>query len=349
MCISLLSVSTSSVLSPTTWPFGLDWLPQSTYLVGGIVRDALLDRQSSQLDLDFVMPEGAVETARSIARHYKAGFVLLDEERQIARVVFDRATADFARQVGPTLEIDLQRRDFTVNAIAYNPHRGEIIDPLKGQVDLKRRLLRMICVENLEEDPLRLLRAYRQAAQLGFSLDPDTRIVIQRLAPLLNRIAAERVQAELSYLFSTPKGTPWLIEAWQDGLLQAWFPSTTPQSLKLLAAIEAADAVLSERCPALGVELSRWIREKPIHPSRSPESQTTVRENSLAKSGSCRRTWLATAKLASFFVAMPGRAEAELVRLKYSRAEIQAVITILKFLPQLHPEVSLSCREQYFL
>jgi tRNA nucleotidyltransferase (CCA-adding enzyme) len=75
--------------------------------VGGNVRDALLGRRAEYLDLDFVMPQGAVKTARAIANHHKAGFVLLDAERQIARVVFEHATVDFAQQVGESLETDL--------------------------------------------------------------------------------------------------------------------------------------------------------------------------------------------------------------------------------------------------
>lgn len=154
---------TASVLSPQTWPFSLEWLPASTYLVGGNVRDALLGRQAEYLDLDFVMPEGAVQTAKAIARHYQAGFVLLDAERQIARVVFDRATVDFAQQVGDRLEDDLRRRDFTVNAIAYNPYTEQLLDPLQGFADLQRHLIRMVSPENLKEDPLRLLREIGRA------------------------------------------------------------------------------------------------------------------------------------------------------------------------------------------
>ena len=115
----------SSALSPETWPFSLNWLPPSACLVGGTVRDALLDRPSDYLDLDFVLPTSAVETAQAIARHYRAGFVLLDADRQIARVVFEQGTADFAQQVGASLDADLRRRDFTINAIAYNPHTAQ--------------------------------------------------------------------------------------------------------------------------------------------------------------------------------------------------------------------------------
>lgn len=114
--------SIPSTLAPENWPFSLEFLPQPAYMVGGAVRDAILGRTRGYLDLDFVIPSKAVKVARAIARHYNAGFVLLDAERQIARVVFPHATADFAQQEGNSLEVDLHRRDFTVNAIAYNPH-----------------------------------------------------------------------------------------------------------------------------------------------------------------------------------------------------------------------------------
>ena len=136
----------------------------------------------------------AVETARAIALHYNAGFVVLDAEHQIARVVFSNATVDFAQQIGPTIYSDLHRRDFTINAIAYNPHSETLLDPLDGCADLERRVLCMIAPENLKDDPLRLLRAYRQAAQLGFGLDGETKAIIRSLAPYLKTVAAERVR-----------------------------------------------------------------------------------------------------------------------------------------------------------
>ena len=87
-------------------PCDLNSLPQSAYLVGGSVRDALLNRTKADVDLDFVLPEKAVETAREIARKYHGGFVVLDEVRQIARVVFPQGTLDLALQEGNSLEID---------------------------------------------------------------------------------------------------------------------------------------------------------------------------------------------------------------------------------------------------
>jgi tRNA nucleotidyltransferase (CCA-adding enzyme) len=318
------------VLSPQTWPFSLEWLPPAAYLVGGNVRDALLGRQAEYLDLDFVLPEGAVRTAKLIASHYQAGFVLLDAERQIARVVFERATVDFAQQVGVSLAEDLYHRDFTVNAIAYNPHTERILDPVQGYADLQQRLIRMVRLENLKEDPLRLLRAYRQAAQLGFRIEPKTRQAIQQLAGLLQEVAAERVQAELSYLLSSAKGTPFLKLAWQDNLLAAWLPDMTATGLDLVAQVDQAAELLTSLHS--GLELSGWLRD----------------QHRVSGSG---RSWLKVAKLAGLLATAPQNAEQTLWRLKYSRAEIQAVLSAMTLLPQLQATAiaSLTPREQYYL
>lgn len=335
----------SSALSPQTWPFSLEWLPASACLVGGSVRDALLERMSDYLDLDFVLPEGAVETARAIAKHYKAGFVLLDAERQIARVVFGQGTADFAQQVGPSLEADLWRRDFTVNAIAYNPHTRELVDPLRGCLDLQRGIIRMVGADNLAEDPLRLLRAYRQAAQLGFALEPTTQQVIQSLAPKLGTIAAERVQSELNYLLSNPKGTVWLRAAWRDGLLASWLPSVTAEGLDRLAAVDRMAMDLKQTWRALAQELFCNIRQSGLSGKPGQSGKPSLE----APASGATRTWVTMTKLACLLPADPVAAEAQLWSLKYSRAEIQAVVVLLRFLPQLlaQPLAGWALGEQY--
>lgn len=309
-----------SRLSPEKWCFSLELLPQPIYLVGGAVRDALLGRSAEYLDLDFVLPANAIATARSLAHHYKAGFVILDAERQIARVVFPQATVDFALQEGSSLETDLQRRDFTVNAIAYNPHTQEIIDPLHGCIDLQQQRLRMVSLQNLQDDPLRLLRAYRQAAQLGFTIESDTHLAIRNLAPHIKHVAAERVRVELGYLLAHSQGTPWLKSAAEDGLIEYWFPNANVEDV---AAVDIAVVKLTKNWSQLNVELCQSVRD-------------TV-----------KTTWLSIAKLACLVTPQPETAEAELVQLTYSRAEVRGVTTLLKLLPQLqtHP---MSVREQYF-
>ena len=297
-------------------PFNLELLPHTVYLVGGVVRDALLKRQGEYLDLDFVLPADAVKTAQKIARTYKAGFVVLDQQRQIARVVFKDATVDFAQQEGKNLVEDLQRRDFTINAIAYNIQTEQLIDPLGGREDLNKGLIRMVNDANLEDDPLRLLRAYRQASQLNFTIEPQTRLTIEKLAPLLAQVAAERIRTELGYLLTTSQGTRWLKEAYHDGLLSVWLKNVTAQKVERLDKIDAAAV---------------WMGENWREFQHQPES------------------WYYLAKLANLVSEEPEIAEAELVNLKYSRSEIRTVTTALKYLPQLlkiNPLMSL--REKYF-
>ncbi|MDZ7964116.1 MAG: CCA tRNA nucleotidyltransferase [Nostoc sp. DedSLP03] len=316
--------SIPSTLAPENWPFSLEFLPQPAYMVGGAVRDAILGRTREYLDLDFVIPSQAVKVARAIAHHYKAGFVLLDAERQIARVVFPHATADFAQQEGNSLEVDLHRRDFTVNAIAYNPHTQEIIDPLQGYLDLQQGILRMVSPANLEDDPLRLMRGYRQAAQLGFTIEPATQATIRSLASHLSKVAAERVRVEIGYLLANSQGTPWIAMAWEDGLLALFFKNATRESLLKLAAVDTAAALLTENWQQLGVQLQEYVRD------------------------SIKTTWLGIAKLACLVNPDPELAEIELQELTYSRAEIRGVTTALKLLPQFQV-VNMSLREQYFL
>ncbi|MEG4216701.1 CCA tRNA nucleotidyltransferase [Microcoleus sp. Pol14C6] len=321
-----MPINLPSSLSPDTWPFDVKLLTPPAYLVGGAVRDALLGRRSHYFDLDFVMLTRAVKTARKIADRTKGGFVLLDAERQIARVVFAGGTVDLAQAEGGSLEGDLLRRDFRINAIACNPFTGEIIDPLDGQTDLRLGLLRMVSRSNLEDDPLRLLRAYRQAAQLGFAIEPETQSAIRELAPLLSRVAVERVRTELGYLLSNPDGVPWICRGCEDGLFSIWFESAIDR-FDILTKIDASADKLAAIHPELGKEFGRQIRD------------------------TIKTPLLAVAKLAILADSDPTIAEIQLQRLKYSNAEIKSAIELLKYLPQLQaqPIAEMSLREQYFL
>ncbi|MFB2768261.1 CCA tRNA nucleotidyltransferase [Pelatocladus sp. BLCC-F211] len=320
-----MTINSSALLTlaPENWPFSIEFLPQPAYMVGGAVRDAILGRTREYLDLDFVLPINAVTIAHKIAKHYKAGFVLLDPERQIARVVFPHATADFAQQEGMSLEVDLHRRDFTVNAIAYNPHTQEIIDPLQGCADIKKHLLKMVSPSNLEDDPLRLLRAYRQASQLSFTIESETQATIRAFASQITRVAAERVRVELSYMLPSSQGSAWLIRAGEDGLLTPFFKNTQQENFQKLSTVDAAATQLTHFWPQLGEELQNFVRD-------------TV-----------KTTWLGIAKLACLVNPNPEIAEIELQELTYSRAEIKAVTTALKLFPQLR-DPTMSLREQYF-
>ena len=243
------------------FPFNFNDLPTPAYLVGGWVRDRILNRQGKYLDLDFVLPEKAVEIANAIARKYKAGFVVLDAERQIARVVFKNGTADFAQQMGDSLEADLGRRDFCMNAIALECHelnetdfvplaQNQFIDPFNGIEDLQARRIRMVAPENLADDPLRILRGYRQATQLGFEIESLTRQVLIKLAPKLKAMAAERVRTELGYLLSIENGSQGMMAAIDDRILEDWLPSQY-LNLERFAKIENVISTLIAKSPNL--------------------------------------------------------------------------------------------------
>lgn len=315
--------SAISSLSPEKFPFDVKLLPQQVYIVGGAVRDAILSTSREYLDLDFVLSKDAIKVAQHIAKYHQAGFVVLDSERKIARVIFPNATVDFAQQEGDSIESDLCRRDFTVNAIAYNPHTQEIIDPLQGWMDLRSRLMRMISYRNLADDPLRLLRAYRQASQLNFVIETDTRIAIRKLAPKISQAAVERVRAELRYLLNVQTGTPWLKRAWEDGLLTFYFSHATKESFSKLSTIDVAARKLGQAYQFLGRRLQEYIRD------------------------TIKITWWGIAKLACLVDPQPEIAETELNMMTYSRAEIKAVIISLRLLPHLKIG-QMSLREKYF-
>ena len=306
------AVQIKSYLADLDFPCDLDRLPASAYLIGGSVRDALLQRHKTPLDLDFVLPEKAIATARKVANLYHGGFVVLDEAREIARVVFPQGTLDLARQEGISLEADLARRDFTINAIAYNIHSEKLIDPIAGLQDLQQGMLRMVDPKNLEDDPLRLLRAYRQAAQLNFTIEANTRSAIKQRVALLQTVAAERVQAELNYIFTAPGGNKWLAEAIADGLLEFWLPHAQRIDRQQLEAV------------AEGIEFC---------------FQSDLNHSDL----------VILAKLSALVATEPAIALAELTQLKYARAQIEAVTKTVKYLPQLQQLTKqMSLREQYF-
>ena len=318
-------INSLSALSPENWPFEAKMLPQTVYLVGGSVRDALLKRKTTYLDLDFIILDQAVSIARNIAKEYQAGFVVLDAERKIARVVFKGTTVDFAEIEGNSLEEDLWRRDFTINAIAYNPFTDELIDLFNALKDLQDGIIKMVKFANLKEDPLRLLRAYRQAAQLGFVISPETQTTIREFAPLLTQVAAERVQTELGYLLSHPQGMIWIEKAGKNGLLSDYFPTAT-ENLGRGKKVEIVVEELEKNWSNLEVELGSGLRN-------------TV-----------KTSLLAIAKLAILVNPYPEKAEVELMRLKYSNTEVRSTIAVIKGLAKLSEieVLQMSVREQYF-
>jgi tRNA nucleotidyltransferase/poly(A) polymerase len=170
------------------------------WLVGGAVRDRLLDRPI--LDLDFVVDGEARSLARALANALEGHYFDLDAARDTGRVVRPRlatgvSTLDFARLRGPDILEDLAVRDFTLNALATPLDSPEqLLDPDSGLQDLKDRRLRACSATAIQDDPLRSLRGVRLALELDLRIDPATIDLIRAAGPGLERVAAERIRDE---------------------------------------------------------------------------------------------------------------------------------------------------------
>lgn len=170
---------------------------EEAWFVGGAVRDQLLGRAIVDVDVVCAKPEQA---ARAYAeRSGGAPFPLSNEHESWRVVLEDSRTVDFTPVHG-SIQSDLARRDFTVNAIAVPVGGGDPVDPSGGREDLELRLIRAVSESIFEDDPLRLVRAVRLERELGFRMARLTEELVRSQAELVERAAGERVLAELERL-----------------------------------------------------------------------------------------------------------------------------------------------------
>ncbi len=216
-------------------PLLLDCLKDhKAYLAGGVLRDYFNDPQNAQNeDFDLVIfncpdLEGL---ARSIADKAEGSFVDLSPEHGVYRVIAEGWQADLCLPRAVNIDGDLWARDFTVDAIACELSTGLILDPTRGIEDLGSGLIRAIKPRALNEDPLRMLRAYRLACQLDFAIEAGTEAVIGKLAPLIRLVAPERISAELWQLLGNKNAFPYLKQTLEVGLWEAIFPEFTEMHL----------------------------------------------------------------------------------------------------------------------
>lgn len=212
---------------------------KQAFVVGGGIRDLVLGMQPQDWDLATDARPREVERIfggagfRVVPTGVKYGTVTVymnDLPLEITTFRVESNYSDFRRpsQVNFVADVkaDLGRRDFTINALAYDPLRYHLCDPYHGMRDLIKEIIRAVgdAEERFSEDPLRMLRAVRFAAELGFSIDEKTKHAIIRNAELLNRISAERIRDELNRLLLAPhfqRGLEYLLEF---GLLFVIFP-----------------------------------------------------------------------------------------------------------------------------
>lgn len=196
---------------------------ETVYLVGGCVRDYFLDKEN--FDKDLIVNES--ETfARKLADMLDGFFIPLDEGFGIYRVILrDKISCiDVAKPVGENIEDDLKRRDLTINSVALNLKTFEMLDITGGIEDLQNGKIKIISEQNLLDDPLRILRAYRFASTLGFELEESSETLIKKNVALIKNPAQERVNYELLKLFGGDFASKTLLEMDKSGILEILFP-----------------------------------------------------------------------------------------------------------------------------
>lgn len=211
---------------------------QQLYLVGGAVRDVLLGKPLH--DMDFAMGGNPTTLARRLAKHLKAGFFVLDDDRHTTRVVYYDSQGqffplDFVQFSGQNLMEDLSNRDFTINAMAVPVDQlTQVIDPLGGQSDLEKGVLRACSEHALFDDPVRVLRGVRLAVQFNLDYAPGLEQALQEAGPQLIRTSSERQRDEFFRLLSGSDPAKGLEHFQRLGILKILIP--------VLAELEAIPA-----------------------------------------------------------------------------------------------------------
>ena len=206
---------------------------QEAYAVGGCVRDAVLHREPADWDITTSASPMEVKslfkkTIDTGLQHGTVTVMLGHEGFEVTTYRVDGVYEDCRHpkevQFTKSRLEDLKRRDFTINAMAYSPSEG-LVDAFDGIGDLKRGVIRCVgeARERFTEDALRMLRAVRFGAQLGFTLEVETKKAIGELCENLNMVSAERVQAELVKLLLSPHPEK-LLEVWETGMTKVILP-----------------------------------------------------------------------------------------------------------------------------
>lgn len=275
----------------------------AAYAVGGCVRDSLLGRTAHDWDLcTSALPQQVMElfgAEQCIPTGLQHGTVTIKYGGQLYETTTFRTEGSYtdgrhpdAVQFVPDVREDLARRDFTINAMAYNEAEG-LVDPFGGQKDLQNGLLRAVGEpqQRFTEDALRILRLYRFAARFGFALDAATARAARQLAPHLDCISAERIQEELAKLLAAPQPGAYL----EPAVLVVVLPELTPEGLTAATPVVDACPAGEENLPvrwaallgALGEADTRRVLKR-LRCSNACIEETAVLVRETAGEGVCR-------------------------------------------------------------
>ena len=275
----------------------------AAYAVGGCVRDSLLGRTAHDWDLcTSALPQQVMELfgpEQCIPTGLQHGTVTIKYGGQLYETTTFRTEGSYtdgrhpdAVQFVPDVREDLARRDFTINAMAYNEAEG-LVDPFGGQKDLQNGLLRAVGEpqQRFTEDALRILRLYRFAARFGFALDAATARAARQLAPHLDCISVERIQEELAKLLAAPQPGAYL----EPAVLAVVVPELTPDALTAAKPVVDACPAGEENLPvrwaallgALGEADTRQVLKR-LRCSNACIEETAVLVREVAGEGVCR-------------------------------------------------------------
>jgi poly(A) polymerase len=213
------------------------------YLVGGAIRDLALDR--GRQDYDFVLHGRDIPFVHKLSHKLRGHLFSMgrDEKGRVYRVLAGNDILDFNAMDGPTIGEDLERRDFTINAIAYCLHEGRFQLYPGSDEDLHNKLIRMVSPDGFDRDPLRMIRGVRYLGLLkGFRLDQKTKGVIRRKAPLIRSISVERIRMEMDRIFLSPRPPLAMEELVALGLLREIFPELRSPEGRKRTALRRKDA-----------------------------------------------------------------------------------------------------------
>ena len=332
------------------------------HYVGGIVRNALLKRQSG--DIDIALPADQVKpVALALAKRLKAASFEMDPQLGVWRLVThqDKIQIDLTAYQGKDLTADLKRRDFAFNSLAYpvsarpqivvTPRKGDtarvilkrvrraqIVDKTGGLADVKAKKIRLNGPQRFKEDPLRMLRAFRCAAELKFTITPATLAQIKKDNKLISQPAGERIKEELERLFAVSGKTyDYLVQMDRCGLLTALFPLLEDQrgcaevyygkggvlrhTLLVCKRIDYLLEHLDKAFPQYAKKLEPFCQNKPLYKMAALLHDIAKPKTAKMKNG----------RLRFFYHEQVGArmARHELERLHYSRADIRLMCAMI--------------------
>ena len=204
------------------------------YVVGGYIRDILLKKKS--LDIDLVVSEKAESFAKKLAKKINGKCFILHSDLQVYRVAVinnpDLEYIDISLMQGKNIEDDLSRRDFTINALAvkienFDNIKKNVIDCFDGIKDLKKKEIKVVSKKVFNDDPLRMLRAFRFASEYNFKISKETLSLIKKSSSKIITVAGERIKNELFRILNNKKSSQYIAVIDECGLLEKMFPVIT--------------------------------------------------------------------------------------------------------------------------